>query len=310
MSFIFTIIAPIFILILLGYFTVKVKFFPQEGVRGLTVFVNSIAAPVLLFKAVLEMDFSAAFRIDLVAPYFAVAIVVFVLGIVAARTLLKQRPGEAVAVAFSGVFANGLLIGIPVIQRAYGEQGLLLVFTVIGLHAPLLYTVGMVTMELSRQDKQPMSKTLLIAGKNIVKQPLVVGIMLGFIGHAVGLELPEILDVTTETLVMAVLPCALFGIGGALVQYKPSSVWVEACFMAVIKLLVQPLILWIVLMPILGIEKEVARIFIVLAAIPTGINAYVFATYYDRGVNIVTNVLLISTMGGFFSISFWLWFLS
>lgn len=310
MSFIFSVIAPIFLLIGLGYLAVKVKYFPQAGVAGLTSFVNNIAAPILLFRAVLGLDFSAAFRFELVGPYFIVAFFVFAVGIFVARVLFKQRPGHAVAIGFSGFFSNSLLIGIPMVQRAYGEEGLLLIFTIIGIHAPILFTVGMVTMELSRQDSQPLSKTLIIAVKNVMKQPLVIGICLGFIGHFVGFELPEFLDETTETITLAVLPCALFGIGGALVQYKLSTVWHLASVMAFVKLMVQPFILWLVLIPIMGIEMEVARVFILLAAIPTGINSYVFATYYDRAVNIVTNVLLISTVGGFVSLSFWLWYLS
>lgn len=310
MSFIFSVIAPIFLMIGLGYIAVKVKFFPQEGVRGLTSFVNSIAAPVLLFRSVLQMDFSAAFRVELVAPYFVVAILVFATSIFMLRMAFKQRPGEAVAIAFSGFFSNSLLIGIPVIQRAYGDEGLLLAFTIIGLHAPLLYTVGMVSMELQRQDNQPLGKTLIIAGKNIIKQPLVIGILLGFMGHFVGLQLPEIIDSTTKTLTLAVLPCALFGIGGALVQYKLSAVWHTALLMSVVKLMVLPLGLWVILMPIMGIDVQTARVFVLMAAIPTGVNAFVFATYYDRAVNVVTNTILISTVGGFFSIGFWLWFLS
>ncbi|MGL1922480.1 MAG: AEC family transporter [Hyphomicrobiales bacterium] len=310
MYFIFSVIAPIFILIGMGYLAVKVKYFPQAGVAGLTGFVNNVAAPILLFRAVLGLDFSTAFHIKLVAPYFLVALLVFSIGIAVARVVFKQRPGHAVAIGFSGFFSNGLLIGLPVIQRAYGDEGLLLLFTILGIHAPILFTAGMITMELSRKDGQPLGKTFVIAIRNVLKQPLVIGICLGFIARFAGLELPQILDETTKTITLAVLPCALFGIGGALVQYKLSTVWHLAGVMALIKLVLQPFILWLVLMPIMGVEMEVARIFIVLAGIPTGINAFVFATYYDRAVNVATNVLLISTVGGFFSLSFWLWYLS
>lgn len=309
MSFIFSTIAPVFILVSLGYIAVRVKYFPQDGVRALTVFVNSVAAPALLFRAVLGMDFSTAFKISLVGPYYIAAIFIFFMTIVIARVFFKRRPGEAVSIGFSACFVNGLLLGIPIIQRAYGDEGLILLFTVIGIHAPLLYTIGMITMEMSRRDGQPLGKTLRIAGRNIVTQPLVIGISAGFIGNVTGFTQPEVLAATVDTLAMAVLPCALFGIGGALNNYKLSSVWRQASIVTFIKLVIQPFIVWLILIPLLHTPLEIARVFILLSSLPTGINGYIFATYYDRGVNVATNVILIGTVAGVFSISFWLWFL-
>lgn len=309
MSFIFSVIAPIFSLMLIGYLAVRFKFFPIEGVFGLTRFVNSIAAPVLLFRAMLNMKFNEVFRLEYVAPYYIAALVIFALGIFIARVGFKHRPGEAVAMGFSACFVNGLLIGLPLIQRAYGDEGMVLMLTVIGIHAPILYTVGMVTMEMSRQDGAPLSQTLKVAGMNVLKQPLVIGILSGLLGNFIGFEMPEIMADTSKMLALAVLPCALFGIGGALNQYKLSAVWFLASLLSAMKLMLQPLIVWVILILVLGAPMEIAKIFILLAAMPTGINAYIFSTYYNRGVNVATNVILISTVAGFFSISFWLWFL-
>lgn len=309
MYFIFSVIAPIFILVSLGYCAVRFKYFPSDGVHALTVFVNTVAAPALLFRAMLTMDFNASFKIALVGPYYIAAIFIFFLTILVARIFFKRRPGEAVAIGFSACFVNGLLLGIPIIQRAYGDEGLTLLFTVIGIHAPLLYTIGMITMEMSRRDGQPLGKTLKIAGRNIITQPLVIGISAGFIGNFFGFTQPEVMAATVDTLATAVLPCALFGIGGALNRYKLSSVWRQAGVVTLIKLLVQPAIVWFILIPILHTPLEVARVFILLSSLPTGINGYIFATYYDRGVNVAANVILMGTAGGFFTISFWLWFL-
>ena len=46
-----------------------------------------------------------------------------------------------------------------------------------------------------------------------------------------------------------------------------------------------------------------------LAAMPAGINVYVFATYYNRGVNVATNVVLISTILSVVTLTGWLYFL-
>ncbi|MCJ8323941.1 MAG: AEC family transporter [Rhizobiales bacterium] len=310
MSFIFSIIAPVFMLIFIGYLAVKVKYFPQDGVRGLTVFVHNIGAPILLFRAMLEMDFNRVFKMEYVLPYYIAALLVFAASIFIARFLFKRRPGESVSIGFAGCFGNSILIGFPIIQLAYGDTGAALMFTIVALHAPVLYSIGMITMEMSRRNAEPLSDTLVIAGKNIITQPLLIGIALGFLGNYLNFEQPDIMDDVTKTFTLAVLPCALFGIGGALVQYKLSSVWFLASVISGMKLLALPFLVWLILIIFLGLPYDTARVFILLAAMPIGVNAYIFSTYYDRGVNVASNAILISTIMAFFSLSFWLWFLS
>ena len=51
---------------------------------------------------------------------------------------------------------------------------------------------------------------------------------------------------------------------------------------------------------------EVARYGILLAAMPAGVNVYVFATYYNRGVSVAANTILIATVASAVTISIWL----
>ena len=60
------------------------------------------------------------------------------------------------------------------------------------------------------------------------------------------------------------------------------------------------------MIPILNVDPEQARYGIVLSSMPAGINVYVFATYYNRGVNVATNTILISTVLSVVTVSGWL----
>lgn len=309
MDVILTTISPVFLLISIGYLAVYTKFFPQSGVSGLTYFVNNIAAPILLFRAMLTMEFGAVFKAELVVPYYIAALSTFAASTLIARHIFKNRPGEAVSIGFSACFANTILIGLPIILARYGEAGTSLLFTIVAFHSTVLYTVGMLSMEFSRKDGLPLGVTLLNAFKNIVKQPLLIGIFFGVLGNLADINLPFILEDTTKTITSAVLPCALFGIGGALNAYKLSAIWLQASVVTFLKLIVQPLLTWVLLMPVLGMPIEQAHIFILVAAMPTGVNAFIFASHYQRGVSVATNAILISTVLGFFTIATWLWLL-
>jgi predicted permease len=74
--------------------------------------------------------------------------------------------------------------------------------------------------------------------------------------------------------------------------------------------MIHPAIAWIIMVPVLKVDHDLARYGVLLAAMPTGINAYVFATYYNRAVNVATNTILITTVASVLTVSVWLYILS
>ncbi|WIJ24690.1 AEC family transporter [Devosia sp. RR2S18] len=307
---ILSVIAPIFALMALGYSAVRFRLFPAEGIKSLIAFVNNFATPCLLFYSLLTSDFTAAFNLAIIGPYYLGALVCFVLGIVIAIRLFKNRPGEGVSAGFSGTFTNTVLVGLPIMQRAYGTEALPVTLSIIGLHGAILLTVGMVTMELVRRDGQSLGRTLLTAGKRVGSNPLIWGIAAGMIGYFSGLTLVEPAEAFFVMMSQAVVPAALFGIGGALNEYKLSENWHQALVASLIKLIVHPAIAYVLMVWVLHVPIETARYGILLSAMPAGINVYVFATYYHRGIHVAANTILISTVTSALTISAWLAILS
>lgn len=306
---ILNVILPVFALLALGYGAVRLRLFPSEGVRGLVVFVNNFATPCLLFYAMLNSDFSTTFNWSVIAPFYVGAIVVFVLGIALSSKLFRNKPGESVASGFSAMFTNTVLIGIPVVQRAYGPEALATAFSIIALHAPVLITAAMLTMELLRRDGAPLHKTLGVALLRIIANPLLWGIALGAAANLMQIKLIEPAEAFITMMAAAVTPAALFGLGGALNDYRLSENWGQSLTMSLLKLIVQPAIAWVIMVPILNIDHDLARYGVLLAAMPAGINVYVFATYYNRGVSVAANSILISTVLSVLTVSGWLYLL-
>ncbi len=306
---ILNVVLPVFALMALGNLAVRFRLFPSEGVRGLVLFVNNFATPCLLFNAMATADFSTAFRWDVIIPFYVGALTVFVLGYLVASRVFRNRPGESVASGFSAFFTNTVLIGIPVLQRAYGQDALVTAFSIIAFHASVLITLGMLAMELVRRDGAPLHKALGVASVRIVSNPLLWGIVLGAAANFAELELVEPVEAFIAMMAAAVTPAALFGLGGALNEYRLSDNWAQSLSLALLKLIVQPLIAWVLMVHVLHVDHEFARYGVLLAAMPTGINAYVFATYYNRGVNVATNTVLISTVLSILTVSGWLYIL-
>ena len=303
---IINVILPIFALMALGYGAVRFRLFPAEGIKSLIAFVNNFATPCLLFHSLVTSDFRAAFNLSIIGPYYVGAIVCFALGIIIARKVFGNTPGEAVSVGFSGTFTNTVLVGLPIMTRAYGQDALATTLSIIGLHGAILLTVGMVTMELMRRDGASLGKTLLTAVRRVGSNPLIWGIAAGMIGYFSGLQLIEPAEAFLTMMSSAVVPAALFGIGGALNEFKLSDNWKQALVASLIKLIVHPAIAYVLMIWVLHVPMDIARYGILLSAMPAGVNVYVFATYYNRGVSVAANTILIATVASAATISIWL----
>ncbi len=304
------VITPIFALMAFGYAAVRFSLFPAAGVKSLIAFVNNFATPCLLFHSISTSDFRSAFNLGIIGPYYFGAIVCFVVGIIIAQRVFGNRPGESVAVGFSGTFTNTVLVGLPIMTRAYGPESLPVTLSIIGLHGAILLTVGMVTMELVKRDGQPLGKTLLVAARRVLSNPLIWGIAAGIIGSLLEIRLIEPAEAFFVMMAQAVVPVALFGIGGALVEFKLSENWKQALVASLIKLILHPAIAYVLMIWVLHVPFEIARYGILLSAMPSGVNIYVFATYYDRGVSVATNTILIATVLSAVTITGWLYILS
>lgn len=306
---ILNVVLPVFAIIALGYAAVRFRLYPEEGVKGLVAFVNNFATPCLLFQAMLTSDFGSTFNPAVILPFYVGAVTSLLFGSIIAVKWFKARPGEGVSSGFSAMFTNTVLMGIPIVQRAYGDAALPTMFSIIAFHAPVLITLGMLVMELVRRDGAPLHKSLWTALLRIVQNPLLWGVGLGYAANRFGVVLPEFGTAFLTMMAAAVLPAALFGLGGALNQYRVSESWVQASVMSLFKLIIHPTIAYVLMIHVLHVPLEIARYGILLAAMPTGINAYVFATYYDRAVNVATNTVLISTLGSVLTVTTWLYIL-
>ncbi|HQZ12155.1 MAG TPA: AEC family transporter [Devosia sp.] len=307
---IFNVVIPVFAIIALGNLAVRFRLYPAEGIRGLVAFVNNFATPCLLFQAMRTSEFGSAFNFHIIVPFYAGALFSLLAGSIVAARIFRNKPGESVASGFAAMFTNTVLMGIPIVQRAYGDAAMPVVFSIIAFHAPMLITIGMLVMELVRRDGAPIHKALGVAAIRIVQNPLLWGVGLGLVANLLDLELIEPVDAFFTMMAAAVLPAALFGLGGALNEYRLADNWTQALAMSMFKLIIHPAIAWVIMVPILNVNHDLARYGVLLAAMPTGINAYVFATYYNRSVNVAANTILLTTLLSVFTISLWLYILS
>ena len=299
-------VLPVFLLVGAGYGAVRFGLFAQGDVAAILRFCTRVAIPVLLATAVARLDLGATFDGRFLAGFYAAALAAFALAWIGARVGFRRRPGESVAIAFGALFSNSILLGLPVMERAYGADALGPSYAIIAIHAPVCYLVGIAAMEGARADGRGPLATLRAIGSEMGRNALTWGLAVGFAINLTGLAPPAPVMESATLLGRAGLPAALFALGGALTGYSVRSGLGESAMVATLALAAHPGLAWLLCGPVFGLAPEFVRPAGVTAAMPPGINAYLFAAMYSRGEAVAAASVLIATLAAVLSASLWL----
>jgi len=300
------VVVPVFLVIGAGYAATRSGIFSAAAVDGLMVFTQSFAIPCLLFRALADLDLGAVFDPRLLLSFYAGAVISFALGILGARKLFHHRPGEAVAIGFSALFSNSVLLGLPIMAHAYGQDALAPSFAIVSIHAPFCYFIGITAMEFARADGRSLPDTLRIVARTITRNGLMIGLAIGFAVNLGDIPIPGPVRTALDMMADSALPAALFGLGGVLTRYSIRASLAEAGMIAGLSLLVHPAITYTLAQGVFALPESFVRSAVVTSAMAPGVNTYVFASMYSRGQAQAASAVLLATALSVLTASVWL----
>ena len=307
MTVAFDVILPVFLVIAAGWFAAQRGLMTDTMVDSLMRFAQGIAVPVLLARSIGRLDLGASYDMGLFISFYAGALASFGLAILGARLLGRPGP-DAVAIGFAAMFSNSLLLGVPITERAFGPDALAANFAIISIHSPLLYAIGIVTMELVRSHGRglPGGQIAAQVGRAIVTQPMVVGITAGFAINLTGNPLPGFVWDAMKIISGAAIPCALFGLGGVLLRLRPEGDGRAIGMVMALSILVHPAIAWTLGTMVFDLSTDQLRSAVVTASMAPGVNAYLFANAYGVAKRVAASAVLLATLASIGTIWMWL----
>lgn len=304
------IVLPVFLVIGTGYAAAYLKVFTAEQSGALMRFATQIAIPCLLFLAISRLDLQAEFRLNVLAPFFIGALASFALTSFGAWFLFGHKPGYRIAIGFAGMFSNLVLIGLSIVELAFGTEALKPAFAIVAVHAPFCYVIGITAMEISRADGVGFVATVQAVVKQVFSNAITVALLLGIVANLLNLTPPAAINTALELIARAALPVALFALGAVLVKHRISTNLGEISMISVNMLILHPVVAYVLGRYVFNLEDDVLKVIVLMAAMPPGMNAYAFADLYDRAKGIAAASLLVSTALSVMSISVWLVILS
>ena len=297
------VVLPVFLVIGFGFLAVQMGWFSNAAVDGLMTFTQSFAIPCLLFQAISTLDLREGFDPALLASFYSGATVGFVAGLLGARWLFGRPWEDAVAIGFCCLFSNSVLLGLPILERAYGAEALGPAFGIIAIHAPFCYGLGITVMEVVRGRGQGALVPKVAAA--MFRNALIIGILLGFAFNLLALPQPRVMTDALDLMVRAALPAALFGLGGVLVRYRPEGDLRAIAYVCAVSLVLHPAVVWGVGRAV-ALPEEAFRAAVLTAAMAPGVNTYIFANMYGRARRVAASGVLGGTGLSLLSVAAWL----
>ena len=288
---------PVVLLIGIGFAAGRLKLIRGEAVRDLSNLVFLVLVQALLFRTMATADLA---RLDLrsVALYYIVAGAMFF-----ALLLIRGLNSRSAVLALAAIFSNTLMIGVPLVQLAYGQAGLVHLFTLISMHALILLTLATIVLELlvAREEAaaghaapRHIAATVAQAVKNAVLHPVPLPIIAGFLYSLTGIGLHPVVERPLKLLGDAFGPVALVLVGVTLAQTAIGSHLKGALRIAVLKTVVHPALMAGAGLA-LGLSGLPLAVMVLAAALPVGANVFLFSQRYHKAEELVTASVAVST---------------
>jgi predicted permease len=128
---------------------------------------------------------------------------------------------------------------------------------------------------------------------DLATNPVILGVFAGLALRLAGVKLPSVADSALALLGQATLPCVLLAIGLGLATFKIKGELGLVAVISFLKLFAMPAMAWFISARILALPALDVAVITLLSAMPTGANAYVFATRQgDAEASVGTDVAL------------------
>lgn len=308
---ILAITGPIYITIVLGFLTTRLGLFSTADMRVLGKFVINLALPALLFNALAQRPIGEILNGPYLLVYALGSLATLGLGFWWARSAGHQDGTTSVYYAMGMSCSNSGFVGYPIALLTLGPvAGVLLGLNMIVenlLMIPLILTLT----ERGEGDGGAWHRVLRqILGK-LLRNPLVLSLLAGFMVSLTGWTLPPAVGRTITLFAQASSALSLFVIGGALVGLKIRGMRRQVAQIALGKLLLHPLAVAGVLLLLeaagLVVMEPALRIGAVLMAAMPMMSIYIILAQKHGRDGLAAAALLGTTAASFVTISLLLW---
>ena len=293
---------PIFLMMLLGMLFRKLGWMDEVFAAKMNKFVFLVPLPVLLFEQLATVDFSEVWDIKFILFCFVVtAISITISTLISLLWKDRSIKGEFIQATYR---SSAALLGIAFIQNIYGTAGMAPLM-IIG-SVPLYNIMAVVVLSVFKPgnnsfDKVLVKKTL----KGIATNPIIIGIVAGFVWSALKLSMPSILHKTVSSIGATATPMGLMSMG-ATFEMKKATSKMKPTLVAVFMKLVGFCAVFLPVAAVLGFRNEELIAILVMLGSATTVSCFVMARNMGHEGTLSSGVIMMTTLLSAFTLTMWL----
>ncbi|MDY3919216.1 MAG: AEC family transporter [Candidatus Limivivens sp.] len=296
---------PIFLTMALGMLFRKVGLMDESFVAKMNRFVFTAALPALLFEDLSGTDFYEAWDAGFVLFCFfaTLAGILIVWGL---SFLVKDRSVQGEFIQ-AGYRSSAAILGIAFIQNLYGTSGmapLMIIGTV-----PLYNVMAVIVLSLVKPGRGVLGSAVLKkTARDILTNPIILGILAGLLWSLLKIPQPQILQKTVKNLAVLATPLGLMAMGASFDISRVSGKMKAALGAAFLKLVG----LAAIFLPIavqLGFREEKLVAILVMLGSASTVSCYIMARNMGHEGVLTSSVVMVTTLFSAVTLTGWLFLL-
>ncbi|MCM2474775.1 AEC family transporter [Rhizobium sp. CG5] len=303
MADIVALVLPFFGLILIGYVAARLAYQPAGALGWLNFFIIYVSLPALFFKLVSRTPIEQLARVDFIlasmAGTYAIFVLVFLIGHVGRGSNLADSTMQALAAAYGNIGYMGPALAL----LAFGDAAAVPVALIFCFENAVHFMVAPAMMALAGGDSRPRGLLVLDVAKKIAFHPFILATAAGFVAAAGDIEPPLALQRLIDYLAQSAAPCALFAMGVTLALRPLKRIPAEIVYIVPIKLMLHPLVVYVVLGAVGNFDPLWIYTAVLLAALPTATNVFVIGQQYGVWQERASATILLTTVFSVLTVS-------
>lgn len=298
---IFAVVVPIFLLLFLGYLTVKINLLNRTQMDSVGAFVIKVALPALLIHALASKNLKDIWLPSYFFVYAGMTFILFCLTFWLATQLFKNNQTHSTILSMGACMSNTGLIGTAVLTLLMGNHATTYISIIVIIESMLLIPAVLVLAEMGLQQQSDVRAIIKNTAQTLLKNPLFIAVILGILCSAFHVPIPKYLDQVFAMLGQTASPLALFAIGGSLVGLGIRSINIQSIWLVISNNLLMPLGVFLGL-SFAGVSKEMLYAGTIIAAMPMPTLFGILGQGYGMREEVLTPLML-STVTGFIVVS-------
>ncbi|ODN71279.1 AEC family transporter [Methylobrevis pamukkalensis] len=303
MSQVISLALPFFGLIFLGFASGKIAKIPRSGLAWLDFFLVYVALPALFYdimsKTPIEELAHGSFILATTFSTYAAFALSFAVGSYFGRGDLRIATIQGLV----GAYANVGYMGPGLTLAALGAAAAAPTALIFCFDVTLAFTLTPLMMALGGTEEMNLRETIRTVLRRVLLHPFILGTLAGVLAAATDFQLPDGLATMVTFLRNSAAPTALFALGVTVALQPIGRMPVELPLLVGIKLILHPLIAWLMLTWIGGFDPLWIKTAVLMASLPTAATTFVAAQQYDVYVSRAATAIVISTVLSVFTVT-------